>query len=139
MPDPQIAVGIQLVAAADTGDMNFYNKSDLSPAAALIPPTATSTIFSAAQQLTLNQALQSTYCDPSNPGKPNVQDSTGKVTWASTCVLDVGYDTRPLFDPVRKRFWVVTAIRNHVWPCTTDQNANGGLIGGKRRGVEGGR
>ena len=129
VPDPQIAVGIQLVAAADTGDINFYNKSDLSPAAAQTPPTATSKIFSAAQQLTLNQALQSTYCDPANPGKPVVKDSTGKVTWVSTCVLDIGYDTRPLFDPARKRFWVVAAIRNHVWPCTTDQGGAGGFTG----------
>src|SRR5215469_16212932 len=83
IPDPQIAVGLQLVAAAGTGDVDFYNKSDLSPALALTPPTLTKTIFSAAQQLTLNQKLQSTYCDPSNPGNPNVQDSTGKVTWAS--------------------------------------------------------
>jgi hypothetical protein len=131
VPDPQIAAGLQLVAAADTSFINFYNKSDLSPAAALAPPTATSNIFSAAQQLTLNQKLQSTYCDPSNPGKPNVQDSTGKVTWASTCVLDMGYDTRPLFDPLRKRFWLVAAIRNHVWPCTTDQGGPGGIVGGK--------
>src|SRR5215472_4194279 len=120
VPDPQIAAGIQLVAAADTGDINFYNKSDLSPATALTPPTATSTIFSAAQQLTLNQALQSTYCDPSNPGKPSVRDSTGKVTWASTCVQDVGYDTRPFSTQSASAFgwWLPFAVMCGPAPLT---------------------
>lgn len=140
VPDPQIAVGPTLVAAVDTSDVTFYNKAGLSPFGAgtcggpkpLWCPTnnqlgtcvansvcSTSNLFSATQ-LSLNQNLKGKYCDPANPNAPPIKDETGKVIWASSCVVEMGYDSRSLYDPTSQRFWIVAQVRNHVWACTTD-------------------
>lgn len=149
VPDPQIAVGKTLLAAVDTSDVTFFNKTDLSALGSgtcggpkpLWCPTnnllgtcvasnvcSTSNLF-AATQLSLNQNLKGEYCDPENPNAPPIKDETGKVTWASSCVVDMGYDSRSLYDPTSQRFWIVAQVRNHVWACTTDDNQPGGKLG----------
>jgi hypothetical protein len=149
VPDPQIAVGKTFVAAVDTSDVTFYNKAGLSPAGAgscggpkpLWCPTnnqlgtcvassvcSTSNLFSATQ-LSLNQNLKGKYCDPANPNAPPIKDETGKVTWASSCVVEMGYDSRSLYDPASQRFWIVAQVRNHVWNCTADNGQPRGKLG----------
>ncbi len=46
-------------------------------------------------------------CDPEDPLGPG----------SPACVQEF-YDTRILWDPVRKRFWIESAVRNHLWFCT---------------------
>jgi len=46
-------------------------------------------------------------CDPEDPLGPG----------SPACVREF-YDTRILWDPVRKRFWIESAVRNHLWFCT---------------------
>ena len=46
-------------------------------------------------------------CDPADP--------LGKGSPA--CVREF-YDSRVTWDPVRRRFWIESAVRNHLWFCT---------------------
>lgn len=50
------------------------------------------------------------------PGDPLTCDPM-KPRAGNACVQEF-YDTRVLWDPQRRRFWVESAARNHLWACT---------------------
>lgn len=51
-------------------------------------------------------------CDPESPTKSHA------------CVQEF-YDTRILWDEKRKRFWVESAVRNHLWQCAPGARCDG--------------
>ena len=46
-------------------------------------------------------------CDPADPLGPG----------SPACIREF-YDSRAVWDPVRRRFWIESAARNHLWFCT---------------------
>jgi hypothetical protein len=44
---------------------------------------------------------------------------------SKSCVQEF-YDTRIVWDPLRKRFWVESAARNHLWLCSKGKSGDGG-------------
>ena len=131
VPDPQIAVGTQLLAAVSTTVVNFFTKSPLAPVAANLNVGPVSNVFQAAQ-LAINKRIQASptlgkLCDPAHPN-PVVDPKTHFVTKASSCVFQF-YDARAFFDPISGHFWIISAARNDIWNCTTDSNQPGGQFG----------
>jgi hypothetical protein len=46
-------------------------------------------------------------CDPADPLGPG----------SPACIREF-YDSRAVWDPARRRFWIESAVRNHLWFCT---------------------
>jgi hypothetical protein len=129
MPDPQIAVGRELVAAVDSSDVHFYNKSDLTA----VPANdvgRVKNLFASLQQV-LNSTIHNEprigpLCDPAHPLP--VLDNQGHIVKASTCVEEF-YDTRIYYDQERGKFWILAGARNRLWPCTTKDGKDGATLG----------
>lgn len=49
------------------------------------------------------------------PGEPEICDPE-QPTRSNACVQEF-YDTRIMWDDLRKRFWIESAARNHLWRC----------------------
>jgi hypothetical protein len=51
---------------------------------------------------------------------PNKFVAGGKSQWpSSSCVTDL-YDMQQTFDTVRQRFWIISHVRNRIWPNSCD-------------------
>lgn len=116
--DPQVAVGERFLIVYTAHRYQILDKATGLPVApeGVVAPTGDfNTIFSsfwsptaaAEQNLNLRLAFDAAdplRCDPSAP------------TRSDACVQEF-YDTRILWDPHRKRFWIESAARNHLWFC----------------------
>ncbi|MBZ5508566.1 MAG: hypothetical protein LAO78_24165 [Acidobacteriia bacterium] len=122
-PDPQIAVGHKYFAAIDTSTVVFYDKATMQPLSTGFAypqnPIGVSQLF---QQffvkLDKQMGLPANVCDSNQPQKnlTNTFDPAQPNKAIPGCIAEA-YDTRILYDDVRHRFWIESAVRNSLWPC----------------------
>jgi hypothetical protein len=116
--DPQVAAGDRFLIVYTAHRYQILDKATGLPVAAAgeVAPTGDfSTIFSAfwspnaSADQNINHRLGFAATDPlrCDPAAP---------TGSHACVQEF-YDTRIHWDPWRKRFWIESAARNHLWFC----------------------
>ncbi len=137
-PDPQIAVGHKYFAAIDTGAVGFYQKATQTPMTTgfVYPsnPVSASTLFGDFfLKIDKQMDLPSNVCDLSKP-QSNYTDGNFDYSFdpahpnkAIPGCIYAAYDTRVIYDETRRRFWIASAIRNALWPCSSGPGAQ---IGG---------
>jgi hypothetical protein len=125
-PDPLVAAGPTDLLTTDTGSLEFFTKSSASAAGTPITlpgqsgPVVSATHFFRAQLQAANNSgkLPAAACGPTStlPKLPSGANPEGLHPSNVGCLVAV-YDTRISYDPVRKRFWIVAAVRNLLWSC----------------------
>ncbi len=134
-PDPQITVGRKYFAALSTSEVVFYDKATLQPlsGASFVYPQNPINVTTLFQQFFVKMdqqmGLPLNVCDPSQPQK-NVT-STFDPAHPNKSVpgsIVEAYDTRVFYDDVHHRFWIESAVRNHLWRCPPSEP--GANIGG---------
>ena len=125
VPDPQIAVGEKYVLAVDTGRVAFFARTAKSVKLTPVYNNSARAIFTAVQtklniRLQVSDPRYKLYCNPAEPEKVLTEKGLakkGRLIGAPACVTEF-YDTPAAFDPVRKKFWIISAARNLLWPCS---------------------
>lgn len=125
-PDPLVAAGPTDLLTTDTSSLEFFTKSTASTAGTPITlpgqsgPVVSATHFFAAQLNAANTSgkLPTAACGPAStlPSLPSDENPEGLNPSNAGCLVAV-YDSRISYDPVRKRFWIVAAVRNLLWSC----------------------
>jgi hypothetical protein len=135
-PDPQIAVGRKYFAALSTSYVAFYDKSTLQPLSGssfVYPqnPVSATAIF---QQFFVimdkQMGLPLNVCDPNNP-QNNITSAFDPANPNKSVPGSIveAYDTRVMYDDLHHRFWIESAVRNHLWQCGSPPST-GANIGG---------
>jgi hypothetical protein len=125
-PDPMLAVGPNYVLSSDSGSLEFFTKPTASTAAQPVTlpgedgPYIDVTHFFVDQlkQANLGGRLPAGACGEAStlPDLPDEFNPYGFDPKNVGCFIEV-YDTRVSFDSVRKRFWIVSQVRNKLWRC----------------------
>jgi hypothetical protein len=130
-PDPQIAVGHKYFAAIDTGTVVFYDKTTMQPVSSGFaypnnPISVTQLFQQFFVKMDKQMGLPANVCDSNQPQNnfTNTFDPAHPNKAIPGCIAEA-YDTRVLYDDVRHRFWIESAVRNHLWQCGTGANIGG--------------
>lgn len=124
--DPQVAASDRFLIVYTAHRYQIFDKATgrlVSAEGEIAPSGDFSTLFSAlwsphvpaAQNI--NQRLDFTTQDP-------LPCDAGAPTRSNSCVQEF-YDTRIMWDPQRRRFWIESAARNHLWFCKSGEACDG--------------
>jgi hypothetical protein len=126
-PEPEIAVGKDFIFANSSSSFEVYRRGPTGSISDASTPYKSSSLAAALyngkgilQQLNGLIDYSGTQISPCPNDQQDIAQVDKNATDANTGCLGAPYDGDVIYDQSRDRFWMMTQLRNMVYPCDSD-------------------